>query len=241
MGKIKKVDDCIKDNGFKSLVYGESGVGKTLLCATMPKPLIISNEKGLMSLKKSNLVRVHGENKPFVDYEPDVWEVTRLSEIIEVYRFLQNSKEAEKYESVCLDSLTDLADMLLIEVLKLPEVKDPRQGFYDVQKKIEELAKDFRDLPRYHVLITCAAERLKDELSGAVRVSPMLTGQKLGQKAPYWFDSVFKLSVEGHGENAYRVLKTRPEPSFVAKDRSGCLEASEYPAIKPLIDKIRKS
>lgn len=239
--KIKKVKECIENSGFKSLVYGESGVGKTVLCATMPKPLIVCSERGLLSVAKNNLIRIFGEGQSFVEYEPDVVEVKTLNEVIEVYRFLDSSEEANKYESVCIDSLTDLADMLLVECLAMPEFKDPRQAFYEVQKKIEQMAKSFRDLKKFNVLVTCAAERLKDELTGAVKVSPMLTGQKLGQKAPYWFDSVFKLCVEGSSDKAYRVLKTRSEPSFIAKDRSGALDASEYPAIKPLIDKIRKS
>ncbi len=39
----------------KCLIYGESGVGKTWLCQTAPKPVIISAEKGLLTLKHVNI------------------------------------------------------------------------------------------------------------------------------------------------------------------------------------------
>ena len=37
-------------NGVKMMVYGASGVGKTRLTTTCPNPIIISAEKGLLSL-----------------------------------------------------------------------------------------------------------------------------------------------------------------------------------------------
>ena len=41
--------------GIKCLVYGESGVGKTVLCSTAPDPIIISAESGLLSLRKKDI------------------------------------------------------------------------------------------------------------------------------------------------------------------------------------------
>lgn len=47
--KIQSTADIVF-NGVKCIVYGGAGVGKTRLCATAPRPIIISAEEGLLSL-----------------------------------------------------------------------------------------------------------------------------------------------------------------------------------------------
>ena len=39
----------------KVLVYGPAGIGKTTLCQTAPRPLIISAEGGMLSLRKVSI------------------------------------------------------------------------------------------------------------------------------------------------------------------------------------------
>ena len=46
------------DAGVKILCYGEAGVGKTVLLATLPRPVLISAESGTLSLQVQNLDRV---------------------------------------------------------------------------------------------------------------------------------------------------------------------------------------
>ena len=49
-------------NGVKVLVYGKAGVGKTVLCATAPKPVIISAEAGLLSLQGADIPVIEVKN-----------------------------------------------------------------------------------------------------------------------------------------------------------------------------------
>ena len=49
-------------NGIKVLVYGGAGVGKTVLTATLPNPVLISAESGSLSLRESNLRRLFGDD-----------------------------------------------------------------------------------------------------------------------------------------------------------------------------------
>jgi Cdc6-like AAA superfamily ATPase len=44
-------DKAWHSTGINCLVYGRAGVGKTMLTATAPKPLLISAEAGLLSLR----------------------------------------------------------------------------------------------------------------------------------------------------------------------------------------------
>lgn len=49
--KWTTTDRASISQGVKMLVYGASGSGKTGLCATLPAPLIISAEGGLLRLR----------------------------------------------------------------------------------------------------------------------------------------------------------------------------------------------
>lgn len=56
-------------SGIKCLVYGGSGTGKTVLSATLPTPVLISAEAGVLSLRKDNLERLFGVGNPGVAYD----------------------------------------------------------------------------------------------------------------------------------------------------------------------------
>src|SRR3546814_16890898 len=83
--------------GIIILVFGKSGVGKTRFISTMPRPLVISSERGNLSLRKHDIPVAYVGNG--VDLR-------------EVYEFLK--KDAGKtFDSVALDSVTDIAHTML--------------------------------------------------------------------------------------------------------------------------------
>ena len=55
------------EGGVKVLVYGKAGSGKTRRCATAQKPLIISEEAGLLSLREYDIPVI--EIKSIIDRE----------------------------------------------------------------------------------------------------------------------------------------------------------------------------
>jgi ABC-type uncharacterized transport system fused permease/ATPase subunit len=42
-------------NGVKLLVYGQAGAGKTSLIRTLPKPVVLSAEGGLLSIQDADI------------------------------------------------------------------------------------------------------------------------------------------------------------------------------------------
>ena len=63
-------------------------------------------------------------------------------------------------------------------------------------------------------------------------------GAKLGPNLPYFYDFVFRLGVNKDAQgNSFRFLQTAPDIQFVAKDRSGKLDAMEYPHLGNVITK----
>lgn len=210
-------------NGIKVLVYGPAGVGKTTLCATTGgNPLIISAEAGLLSLRQHDI--------PFI-------EVNDMASLTEAYSFVSQSAEAAAFDWICLDSISEIAEVVLSSEKKL--TKDPRQAYGALMEHMGDIIRKFRDLNGKNVYFSCKQERIKDELSGAMLYGPSLPGAKLAQSIPYFFDEVFALRVEADQEGQpHRWLQTASDASYSCKDRSGSLEMFEHPQLASIAAKI---
>lgn len=203
--------------GVKTLVYGAAGTGKTTLIAGMPTPLILSAESGLLSLQGSDLAYI---------------EVNSVSDLREAYKWLVGSDEAKRFESICLDSISEIAELTL--ATSLATNKDGRAAYGALNTTISEVVRVFRELP-LHVLLIAKLDKGTDEL-GRITYSPGMPGQKLSQSLPYFVDEVLALRVTTTGE---RELLCQPDSLWLAKDRSGRLDRLEPPDLGALIKKIR--
>ena len=209
-------------HGVKCMVYSEAGMGKTTLCATAPSPVILSAESGLLSLRK---VRI------------PVIEIKTVEDLQEAYNWAATAKEANQFATICLDSLSEIAEVVLNNAKR--QVKDPRQAYGELLEKMATLIRYFRDLPGKHVYFSAKMEPMKDEMTGVVRYGPSMPGAKLGPQLPYFFDEVFRLGINKapNGE-MYRYLQTQPDLQHVAKDRSGSLNPVEVPHLGQIFTKI---
>src|SRR5436190_24241226 len=82
-------------HGIKAAVHGGSGVGKTMLIKTLPRPIIASAESGTLSIA--------GANIPLAP-------ITSLTELQEFYTWASQSVEARGFDSLALDSITEIAE-----------------------------------------------------------------------------------------------------------------------------------
>jgi phage nucleotide-binding protein len=205
----------------KLLVYGQAGAGKTSLIPTLPKPVILSAEGGLLSIADTNL--------PFI-------EITSMAELQEAYKWLTSSAEAGEFQSVALDSISEIAEVVLNAEKKIN--KDPRAAYGAMQEQMADVIRAFRDLPGKHVYMSAKLEKTQDEM-GRVLYAPSMPGNKTGQSLPYFFDEVLALRVEKDAEgNTRRALMTDGDGLWLAKDRSGKLEVWEDADLGDIIKKI---
>lgn len=209
--------------GVKILVYSRAGRGKTTLCATCPTPVIFSAESGLLALARYNLPYTKIEN---------------LAQLREAYLWARGSAEANQFETICLDSISEIAENILGEKLTPVGNKlvDGRQAYGQMIQDVEKVVRNFRDLPGKHVYMSAKQERIKDEQSGIIINGPMMPGNKLGQAMPYFPDEVFQLDVNDNPY--YHFLRCRPDFQNDAKDRSGVLDPVEEPHLGKIINKI---
>lgn len=232
-------DEAAKSRGVKILVYGSAGIGKTTLCATAPAPVIISNESGMLSLAKRNLERMFGVDSAGITYNIPVIEITNIQGLEQAYEWCRSSAEAKNFRTICLDSLSEMAEVVLNNAKKTS--KDPRQAYGELIERMEDFIRKFRDLPDKNVYFSAKMEAFKDEFSGMVRYGPSMPGAKLGQKLPYFFDEMFRLGIGQDPVDTtkkFRFLQTQPDMQYEAKDRSGALEGMEYPHLGHIFHKI---
>lgn len=220
--KFTTTDQAATEHGVKTLVYGTAGIGKTTLCSTTPNPIIISAEAGLLSLRNQSI---------------PVIEIKTVEDLTEAHQFVENSEDANQFDTICLDSITEIGETVLANAKA--QVKDPRQAYGELIEKMLITIKAFRDTKNKHVLMSAKMELNKDELTGVQKHRPAMPGAKLGQQIPYLFDEVFHMGVNKTQEGtSYRYLRTQPDLQYEAKDRSGMLDEIERPDMSYVIGKI---
>ena len=216
-----KSTGSLSANGVKLLVYGQAGAGKTTLVKTLPNVIVLSAEGGLLSIQDADL--------PYI-------EIASMDDLREAYTWLTESAEAAPFQSVALDSISEIADVRLNAEKKAN--KDPRAAYGAMQEQMADIIRAFRDLPGKHVYMSAKLEKTQDEM-GRVLYSPSMPGNKTGQALPYFFDEVLALRVERDAEgNTQRGLMCDSDGLWLAKDRSGKLDAWEAPDLGAIISKI---
>jgi phage nucleotide-binding protein len=216
-----KSTGSLSANGVKLLVYGQAGAGKTSLIKTLPNPIVLSAEGGLLSIQDADL--------PYI-------EIDSMETLREAWSWLTGAAEAQDYKSVALDSISEIAEVVLNAEKKA--TKDPRQAYGAMQEQMADIIRAFRDLPGRHVYMSAKLEKTQDEM-GRVLYAPSMPGNKTGQSLPYFFDEVLALRVEKDGDgNTQRALMCDSDGLWLAKDRSGKLAAWEAPDLGAIINKI---
>ena len=216
-----KRTSTIAADGVKILVYGQAGAGKTFLIQTLPNPVILSAEGGLLSIA--------GTDIPYI-------EINGIKDLHEAYQWLTGSDEAKGFQSVALDSISEIAEVVLNTEKKI--AKDPRQAYGAMQEQMTDLIRAFRDLPGKHVYFSAKLEKTQDEM-GRLLYYPSMPGNKTGQQLPYFFDEVLALRVERDTDGVVqRALMCEGDSSWLAKDRSGKLGQWQEPNLGVVIKTI---
>ena len=216
-----KTTGSLSANGVKVLCYGAAGAGKTSLIKTLPNPIVLSAEGGLLSIQDADL--------PYI-------EINDMATLQEAYKWLTESADAKGFQSVALDSISEIAEVVLNAEKKA--TKDPRQAYGAMQEQMADIIRAFRDISGKNVYMSAKLEKTQDE-QGRILYGPSMPGNKTGQALPYFFDEVLALRVEKDAEgNTQRALMCDSDGLWLAKDRSGKLAAWEAPDLGAIIAKI---
>lgn len=214
--KIRKASP--ENQYINMLIYGGSGVGKTLLAgsaakvAAMSPILVVDAEEGSMTLNE------------FDDADIDVVPMQDWSKMQAIYNDLH--KGDHPYKTVVIDSGTEVQQLAMNSVLGTsgsvldvgitPEFKD----WYKNTEQIRRMIRAFRDLPM-NTIITALEMDSQDPRTKRIMKRPAFSN-KLAQQVPAFFDTVFYLyvkEVKGDAPNQ-RLCLTDKTDSVVAKCRA---------------------
>lgn len=224
------------DRRLTVLVQGRPGTGKSWLCNSAPKPLLLLDAEGRSEYLADLDADPTGQTPqkivpwdprdpiPAESAEPDavtVVDVQDYSVLDLSLRWLQSGQHP--FRSVALDSVTEVQQRLIDRIAGTGQMK--LQGWGEALRELEKAVRSFRDLrkhptnPLWAVVVTCGA-RDRDGAEAA-----LLQGQ-IADRLAYHFDVVGYLGKRINkttlGRERYLVIDGYTE-DVTAKDNTGVL------------------
>ncbi len=218
-----------EDEYVNLLIYGDSGVGKTVLAGSDDDVLFIAPEdNGTLSAKRFGSTAKK-------------WKIHGWDDIVAAYNWLYEL-DPIPFNWIVLDSLTEMQDMcmrkILEEGMEMNPSRDPDtpqlQDWIPYQNRFMRLVKSFNSLPVNTLYTALQMEEETEE--GDTIVLPMMQGKgtQYAKKVASTMTSFGRISVQrkrtGKDEDdhpiyeEYRIIQWKASKSVMAKDRTRCLE-----------------
>ena len=210
-------------NKVKFLVYGESGVGKTVFASTWPNPVFLDIDKGMASVNRE----VHR-------ISIDSWD-----DLVEATDFLAN--EEHPFKTVVLDSLNELQYLSMRNVIQsFPSIRrsyDSLASISDYGKMLDDFDKIVRFIKSMDTNVVFIAQVAQREFE-TDPVQPQFTGKSTARNISRMMDIVGYLDKRDSAEGAKTRLMIFDAVNYVSKDRSGKLpQQVENPTYDQLLRK----
>lgn len=222
--KIKSTKDVSAD-GANIVIYGNSGIGKTKLIVDLTNVIVLSADRGLLTLKKYDI--------PYI-------EIANMEDINEAYEHVRKSD----YDHIVLDSLTEMAEVALFKyqrgLEKAGKGKDKRQAYGILADAFGVMIRKFRDIQGKNTIFMAKQKNIYekgfDNEEALVGYEPMMPGRVLPHGLPYLTDEVFAYVMD---KKKQRYFITSAQRKYPAKDRSGNLNEKEYdPNLNDIINRV---
>lgn len=220
MNDLKPAGQLAQKFGVKCVTYGGPGSGKTPLLNTAPRPVLLAVEPGLLSMRDSKI---------------PTWEGYQRPQIEDFIKWFFTSAEAKNFDTLGIDSISQLAEIILTDELK--KNKDGRAAYGKMSIAVMDLINMLYYFPNKHIYLI-AKQGVFDE-NGATMKKPYFPGQDLNVKVPHMYDLIMHLdNVTIPGVvGQQKALRCAPEFGIMARDRSGRLSQFEPPNLSALFAK----
>lgn len=219
MQSLRPAKEWAIQYGCKAVVYGPPGSAKTPLINTAPRPVLLICEPGMLSMRNSNVPS---------------FEAFDAAKVNEFFDWLFNSAETKNFDTIAIDSISQMAEIFLQKALK-----DNKHGLKAYGEMATNTMAHLRGLfhTRYKHTYLIAKEIIIDS-DGFKLKKPYFPGQQLPQDIPHLYDMILNLgiyNVPGMGQT--RAFRCQGTMDVVARDRTGTLNEFEPPNFAALVAK----
>jgi hypothetical protein len=225
MVNVTTTGELAKHSGIKAIIYGAAGCGKTPLVTTAPNPLYIAIEQGQVSLQGTDVPAVAAHTLP---------------EFYAVMKWLDESAEAKKFDTLYFDSASHFAALVLQDELSKTSASGAKvngQAAYgDMAKRVLKLMNKVYSMPDKNVIMLA---QLNDK---DPQHKPFFDGNEINIKLRHLFDGVWHLGMHDLPEKGVKYsLQCRETPEIFARCRFNNCDDFERPNLTYLFNKLNQT
>ena len=233
MSQLKPASQLAKRYGVKATIFGGPGSGKTPLMNTAPRPVLLVTEPGMLSMRGSTI---------------PAWEAYTPALVVEFFEWFMKSREASNFDTLCIDSISNIAELILAD--ELAKVKHGMKAYGNMSERVMKICNDLYYMPQKHIAMIAKQATVENGrqtiLQGGeiiyepiMQKRPFFPGKDLNVKVPHLFDNVMHLGevVMPGQPKPVRALRTKEIPEVFARDRLGNLAELEQPDLSLLFAK----
>lgn len=214
---LKPAKDFAIQFGVKSVLYGPAGTGKTPISgSTSPRPVLLATEPGLLSMRGSTV---------------PTWVAPTKDKIDEFMKWFEHSNEARNYDTLIIDSISQMCEIALNDAKK--RIRHGLQQYGDMADYIYPYMERLYFMQNKHMILIA-----KEEVENATFRRPYFPGNQLKVQIPHRYDCILRLAktpVPGVGETT--AFQCNASVDVMARNRIGTLADFEPPDFNALIKK----
>ncbi len=215
MSDLKAAGEFSRRYGAKAIVYGPPGSRKTPLINTCPRPLMLACEPGMLSMRGSTVPTFQAHTGAAIE---------------EFFKWFNISSERKNFDTLAIDSVSQMADIYLQEAQKTNS--HGKAAYGDMAKKVMSHLRPLFFTENIHTYLI-AKEGTKDGMRW-----PYFPGQQLLTEVPHMYDFILYLGIQNvPGMGNVSAFRCNQAMDVLARNRTGNLNDYEPPDFGKLIQK----
>jgi hypothetical protein len=214
---LKPAKEFARKFGCKAIVYGPAGTGKTPIINSAPRPVLLATEPGLLSMRNS---------------EVPTWIAPTKDKIDEFFKWFELSAEAKKFDTLAVDSVSQMCEIALNDAKK--RIKHGLQQYGDMADYIAPYLERLYFMPEKHMYLIC-----KEEVQDSGYRRPYYPGKQLAIQIPHRYDCIIrvaKVPIPNLGEQT--AFQCNGTYDVMARNRTGDLADFEPPHFGEIVKKV---